>query len=59
MKHILGKYTIVSRKEINKEKYNIFLFNTDPSMVEQIYIILDFNKGTLPYKYLGLPLKFS
>ena len=41
---------------MNTEKSDIFFFNTPPTTRRNIIIILGFAEGTLPSKYLGVPL---
>lgn len=56
IKQILQTYSMVSGKEINTSKSNIFFFNTEEKLVDKICKILKFNKGIMPCKYLGIPL---
>ena len=40
----------------NKEKSNIFFGNVSPGIKSLIQSILEFNVGSLPVRYLGVPL---
>ena len=56
IKHTLEDFKRESRLEINKDKSQIFYFNTPPITRRNITRILEFPEGTLPLKYLGAPL---
>lgn len=55
-KTILIQYTSASSQEINLEKLEIVFFNTNQNLEQQICQILYFKRGSLPCKYLGIPL---
>lgn len=55
-KQILYSYSKASSQEINPAKSEVFFFNTELSLQKDIGGILNFNLGSLPCKYLGLPL---
>lgn len=56
IKHTLEAFKRASDLEVNKDKSQIFYFNTPPSMCRHITRILEFPEGSLPSKYLGAPL---
>lgn len=56
IKHTLEDFKRESRLEFNKEKYQIFYFNTPPITRCNINRILEFSEGSLPTKYLVAPL---
>ena len=57
-KDILGNYTEASSQEINKDKSEIFFFNTSSNLEAQVCAILNFNKVILPYS-TWVPLNSS
>ena len=56
IKDTLEIYKRASGMEFNKEKSQIYYFNTPPIMQRNINRILKFTEGYLPSKYLGAPL---
>lgn len=54
-KLILDSYSKASGQGINPAKSAVLFFNTQASVQTSICDILNFNLGSLPYKYLGLP----
>jgi hypothetical protein len=56
LKEILQTFSDASGLECNKDKSQIFFFNTPPSIQRHISDILGFNRSSLPSKYLGIPL---
>lgn len=55
-KTLLSNYTTASGQCINYQKIIILFFNTNVKLHDKIIGILDFQAGTLPLVYLGLPL---
>jgi ribonuclease HI len=53
---ILQVFAAASGMECNKEKSQIFFFNTPPPIQRHITEILGFSRSSLPSKYLGIPL---
>lgn len=56
IKHMLEAFKRASGLEVNKDKSQIFYFNTPLVTHRNITRILKFSAGTLPSKYLGAPL---
>ena len=56
IKDMLESYKIASGIEVNKDKSQIYYFNTPPIMWWNINRILEFVEGSLSSKYLGSPL---
>jgi hypothetical protein len=56
LKEILQTFSDASGLECNKDKSQIFFFNTPPPIQHHISEILGFNRSSLPSKYLGIPL---
>lgn len=56
IKQTLEAFKRASRLEVNKDKSQIFYFNTPPITRRNITRILEFGEGSLPSKYLGAPL---
>lgn len=56
IKDTLEIYKRASGLEVNKDKSQIYYFNTPPIMRQNINRILEFVEGYLPSKYLGAPL---
>lgn len=55
-KGILNSYMLALGQEVNLAKSIVFMFNIDPSLGKVISNVLEISKGTLPCKYLGIPL---
>lgn len=55
-KGILNSYMLASSQEVNLAKSAFFMFNIDPSLGKVINNVLEISEGTLPCKYLGIPL---
>lgn len=55
-KDILNSYMMASGQEVNIAKSAVFLFNIDPLLGKEICNVLEISKGSLPCKYLGIPL---
>jgi ribonuclease HI len=53
---ILQTFSDASGLDCNKDKSQIFFFNTPPQVQRHISDILGFNRSSLPSKYLGIPL---
>jgi hypothetical protein len=53
---ILQTFSDASGLDCNKDKSQIFFFNTPPPVQCHIYGLLGFNRSSLPSKYLGIPL---
>jgi hypothetical protein len=53
---IIQTFCEASRMDINKDKSQIFFFNTPLSIQLHITEILGFTRSSLPSKYLGIPL---
>jgi hypothetical protein len=53
---IIQTFCEASRMDINKDKSQIFFFNTPLSIQLHISEILGFTQSSLPSKYLGIPL---
>jgi hypothetical protein len=53
---ILQTFSDASGLDCNKDKSQIFFFNTPPPIQRHISDILGFNRSSLPSKYLGIPL---
>jgi hypothetical protein len=53
---ILQTFLDASGLDYNKDKSQIFFFNTPPPIQRHISDILGFNRSSLPSKYLGIPL---
>jgi hypothetical protein len=53
---ILQTFADASGLECNKEKSQIFFFNSPPPIQRHITDILGFRRSSLPSKYLGIPL---
>jgi exonuclease III len=53
---ILQTFSDASGLDCNKEKSQVFFFNTPPTIQRHISGILGFNRSSLPSKYLGIPL---
>jgi len=53
---ILQTFSDASGLDCNKDKSQIFFFNTPPPIQRHISGILGFNRSSLPSKYLGIPL---
>ena len=49
-------FTKASGLDVNAEKSQVFFFNTPVVTERNIGRILGFSKGTMPSKYLGVPL---
>ena len=47
---------LASGQEVNLAKSAVFMFNIDPSLGKVISNVLEISEGTLPCKYLGIPL---
>jgi hypothetical protein len=56
LQEILQTFSEASGLDCNKEKSQIFFFNTPPQIQRHISDILGFNRSSLPSKYLGIPL---
>ena len=56
IKNMLESFKRASGLEVNKDKSQIFYFNTPLITQRNINIILEFSEGSLPTKYLGAPL---
>lgn len=56
IRHTLEAFKRANGLEVNKDKSQIFYFNTPPSMRRHITRILEFPEGSFPSKYLGAPL---
>ena len=56
IKETLDTFKQASDLEVNKEKSQIYFFNTPPITQRNISRILEFIEGMLPSKYLGTPL---
>lgn len=56
IKKTLEAFKRASGLEVNKDKSQIFYFNTHPITRRNITRILEFGEGSLPLKYLGTPL---
>lgn len=56
IKDTLEIYKIASGLEVNKDKSQIYYFNTPPIMGWNINRILEFAEVSLPSKYLRAPL---
>ncbi|GLJ29203.1 hypothetical protein SUGI_0575970 [Cryptomeria japonica] len=56
IKLVLNNYAMVSRQHINRKKMEVFFFNTKKEIQAKIAKILRCTIGTLPVKYLGVPL---
>jgi hypothetical protein len=56
LQEILQTFSDASGLDCNKDKSQIFFFNTPPQIQRHISEILSFNRSSLPSKYLGLPL---
>lgn len=54
---ILEWYSRASEQVVNKEKSNLYFFNTNSNRERAITNMLGFNRGSLSRKYLGLPLE--
>lgn len=52
----LNNFMEASGTKINNEKSWILFFNTQGNFKNYLARILDFNTGSLPSKYLGMPL---
>lgn len=55
-KAVLEKFRVCSGLQVNVLKSLIFCAGMSDQQAENIYTIVDFNKGELPVRYLGLPL---
>jgi ribonuclease HI len=53
---ILQTFSEASGMDCNKDKSQIFFFNTPPPIQRHVSDILGFNRSSLPSKYLGIPL---
>jgi hypothetical protein len=53
---ILQSFSEASGLDFNKDKSQIFFFNTPAPIQNNISIILGFTRSSLPSKYLGIPL---
>jgi hypothetical protein len=53
---ILQTFSNTSGLDCNKDKSQIFFFNTPPPIQRHVSNILGFNISSLPSKYLGIPL---
>jgi hypothetical protein len=53
---ILQTFSDASSLDCNKDKSQVFFFNTPPTIQCHISGILGFNRSSLPSKYLGIPL---
>ena len=56
IKNMMEAFKRASGLEVNKDKSQIYYFNTPPITRWNINRILEFSKGSLPTKYLGAPL---
>jgi len=56
IQEILQTFSDASGLDCNKDKSEIFFFNTPPQIQRHISDILDFKRSSLPSKYLGIPL---
>jgi hypothetical protein len=56
LQEILQTFSDASGLECNKDKSQIFFFNTPPQVQRHISDILGFKRSSLPSKYLGIPL---
>lgn len=56
IKETLEDYCESSGQQVNKNKSNIFFFNTDMRKQREIAKILGFKVSLLPSRYLGIPL---
>lgn len=56
IKYILNTFMESSRTKINNEKPCIFFFNTQINVKNYLARILGFSSGSLPSKYLCMPL---
>ena len=56
---IVQDFMNASGTQINKDKSDIFLFNTATQSQAFLEIIMGFRIGTLPSKYLGIPLSLN
>jgi hypothetical protein len=56
IQEILQTFSDASGLECNKDKSQIFFFNTPPQVQRHISDILGFKRSSLPSKYLGIPL---
>ena len=59
LKRCLNLFLKASGLEINKEKSQVYFFNTAKRIRREILRILEFQEGSLPSKYLGAPLSES
>lgn len=56
IKHTLEAFKRATGLEVNKDKSQIFYFNTPPVTCRNITRILEFSESSLPLKYMGAPL---
>lgn len=56
VKHVIDRYEQVSGQRVNWLKSKIFFFNTPPLKQREINRIPGMKLGTLPSKFLGIPL---
>ena len=59
LKNSLNSFLLASGLDINKEKSQIYFFNTCQITKRNILYILEFTEGSPPAKYLGAPLTHS
>ena len=55
-KNSLNLFAKASGLDVNPNKSQVFFVNTAPATQRNILQILDFSEGSLPSKYLGIPL---
>ena len=56
-KKSLNLFAKASGLDVNPNKSQVFFLNTTPATQRNIIRILGFSKGSLPSKYLGIPLE--
>ena len=59
LRRVLDVYLPASGQQINEEKSSIYFFNTPDLIQQRIARTLRFQIGSLPVKYLGIPISVS
>ena len=59
LRRVLDVYLAASGQQINEEKSSIYFFNTPDLIQQRIARTLRFQIGSLPVKYLGIPISVS
>lgn len=56
IKQVFDKFSCALELQANCDKSSVYFSGVNPQVKQDILNLLGFNEGTLPFKYLGVPL---